>query len=289
MLFPDLPSAKHIGHGNRFSLNYFLWAGLTGNWNHYDPARNNFNTTLAGDFTAHIDAGLQLNYEISSHFEAGIGGAFTHFSNGAMKIPNFGINMLAPRVSITYIPDAIEQKKIKRTIPKYLKNTYLDIAIYGGEKELPYPECDLDTAHNFFGFQYPQFGLTAVLNRNLSYVLTLGLGLHLGYDSSKNARYRLENGQTVPNLSFRTENLNLGIIPSMELNFDKVAFVLQPCFTLVKHETTFKKPTFFGKFGLKYVLWDNLYAGVQLHTFKLHADFIEFSLGYRLPFTRQSN
>jgi len=23
---------------NRFNLNYFLWAGLTGNWNHYDPA-----------------------------------------------------------------------------------------------------------------------------------------------------------------------------------------------------------------------------------------------------------
>jgi len=274
---------------NHLRLNYYVWAGIIGNWNHYDPSKNNFNTTLAGDFTSHIDAGLQLNYKISTHFEAGIASAFTHFSNGAMKIPNFGINMLAPRFSITYLPENVEPKKIKRALPKYLKNTFLDIALYGGEKELPYPECNLDTAHNFFGFNYPQFGLTAVLNRNINYVLTLGLGLHLGYDSSKNTRYRLDNGQTVADLNFRAENLNLGIIPSLELNYDKIAFVLQPCFSIYKHETTFKKPDFFGKFGLKLVLWDNVYTGVQLHTFKLHADFIEWSLGYRLPLTRQSN
>ncbi|HET9570158.1 MAG TPA: acyloxyacyl hydrolase [Bacteroidales bacterium] len=268
---------------NRFCLNYCIWAGIIGNWNHYDPAKNNFNTTLAGDFTSHVDVGLQLNYKVSAHFEAGIGGAFTHFSNGAMQIPNFGINMLAPRVSVTYLPVHSEQKKIKRTLPKYVKSTFLDLAVYGGEKELPYPECDLDTAHNFFGFHYPQFGLTAVLNRNISYVITMGMGLHVGYDSSKNTRYRQADGQTVADLSFNAENLNLGIIPSLELNYDRIALVLQPCFTVYKHETTFKKPDFFGKFGLKYALSDNIYAGVQLHTFKLHADFIEFSFGYRLP------
>jgi hypothetical protein len=40
---------------------------------------------------------------------------------------------------------------------------------------------------------------------------------------------------------------------------------------------------------LKFKMWEVYYAGIQLHTFKLHADFIEFSLGYRLPITRQSN
>ena len=274
---------------NRWSLNYSLLLGMTGNWNHYDPSKNNFNTTLANDFTTQVDFGLLLNYEINSHFQAGIGCSFAHFSNGAMEIPNFGINMFAPQVCLTYLPQNTKAKRIKRPIPPYLSNTYLDLAVYGGEKSLPYPECDLDTAHNFFGFHYPQFGLTAVLNRNISYVMALGLGLHLGYDSSKNTRYKTVYGQTQTDLSFNAQNINLGIIPSCEFNFDKVAFVLQPCFTLFKHETSFRKPIFFGKFGLKFKLLDELYTGIQLHTFKLHADFIEFSLGYRLPLTRQSN
>jgi hypothetical protein len=273
----------------RLSLNYSLLLGVTGNWNHYDPANNNYNTTLADDFTTHVDFGLRLNYEITHHFEAGLGISFAHFSNGAMEIPNFGINMLAPQVSITYLPHYTKDKYIKRVLPAYLKNTYLDLALYGGEKNLPYPECDLDTAHNFFGFHYPQYGLTAVLNRNISYVVALGIGLHIGYDSSKNTRYKMVNGQMAPDLSFLPDNINLGIIPSCEFNFDRVTFVLQPCYSIYKHETSFKKPDFFGKFGLKFKLLEEYYAGIQLHTFKLHADFIEFSIGYRLPLTRQSN
>lgn len=274
---------------NRLSLNYTLLFGITGNWNHYDPEHNNDNTTLASSYTTHIDFGILFNYEFSTHVEAGIGWSFAHFSNGALKIPNFGINLLAPQVSLSYMPYHTKYQRIRRPIPPYLKNTSLDIALYGGDKNLPYPECDLDTAHHFSGFLYPQFGLTAVVNRNISYVVALGVGLHLGYDSSKNARYREENGATKADLSFLADNINLGIIPSLELNFDKVAFVLQPCFSLFKRETTFKKPDFFGKFGLKFKLMDELYAGILLHTFKLHSDFIEFSLGYRLPLTRQSN
>lgn len=273
----------------KLSLHYSILLGLTGNWNHYDPAKNNFNTTLANDFTSHVDFGLHLNYELSPRYEAGIGCSFAHFSNGAMKIPNFGINMFTPQFTVTYLPENKKEKRIKRVIPKYLRNTFLDIAFIGGEKNLPYPECDLDTAHNFFGFHYPQFALTAVLNRNISYVVTLGFGLHLGYDSSKNTRYRLVNNRIEPDLRFLADNFNVGIIPSLELNFDKVAFVLQPCYSIYKHETSFKKPDFFGKFGLKFKLVDELYAGIQLHTFKLHADFIEFSLGYRFPITRQSS
>lgn len=128
-----------------------------------------------------------------------------------------------------------------------------------------------------------------MLNRNLSYVVTLGLGLHLGYDSSKNTRYRMVNGQVAPDLGFLADNINIGIVPSCEFNFDKVTFVMQPCFSIYKHETSFKKPDFFGKFGLKFKIWEEYYAGIQLHTFKLHADFIEWSIGYRLPLTRQSN
>lgn len=133
----------------RLSLNYSMLIGATGNWNHYDPAHNNFNTTLANDFTTHVDFGLRLTYEVSRHFEAGLGCSFAHFSNGAMEIPNFGINMLSPQVSLTYLPHYTKDKRIKRDLPHYLQNTFLDLAIYGGEKNLPYPECDLDTAHDF--------------------------------------------------------------------------------------------------------------------------------------------
>ena len=49
-----------------------------------------------------IDAGLNLQYHLANRIDLETGFSFTHFSNGSLKKPNFGINTLAPKISFKY-------------------------------------------------------------------------------------------------------------------------------------------------------------------------------------------
>ncbi|HEY5499453.1 MAG TPA: acyloxyacyl hydrolase [Bacteroidales bacterium] len=277
-----------IKRWNKLSLNYEAAFGMTLNWESFNKAEKNYNISIGAAVTSYINAGLFLSYEISPHFDLGFGYGFTHYSNGAMKIPNFGLNTLAPKISLEYVINRFDPPKTKLFIPPYIKNTTIEFSFYGGEKNVIYPEINLDTATSFNGIYYPVFGLNAVLYRQINYKSKIGLGLSVGYDGSKNAVVSLKNGNPYPDQSLRKENVLLSIYPSYELVFDKISLYVQPSFYLIKNQTTYQRPTFFTRVGVKYRLWDNLYTGIGLHSYNVHkADFLEWTVGYQIPVSKK--
>lgn len=268
----------------KLSLNYETGIGLTFNWKSYNPAEGNYNISLGAPLTSYIDGAISLRYELTPHFDLGIGYSFTHFSNGAMKIPNFGINIYSPRISINYQINRFEPPLKKPVIPPLIKNTTLDISIYGGEKNVIYPECNVDTATEFNGIYYPEFGISTIIYRQLNYKLKVGIGMTLGYDGSKNSIVTLKNGRPDPDQSLRKENITFCIFPSFDLDFDKISAYAQPSFYLIKNETTYPRPDFFIRVGINYKLSEHLYIGPGLRSYRFHnADFIEWTVGYKMP------
>ncbi len=266
-----------------FKLDYNVSFGLTDNWKKYDPSKGNFNTSFGSSRTCYSQFMIYMDCMINRFFNIGLGYGLTHFSNGAIKLPNvMGLNTVSPHLRLSYVPNRFKKPETRTEIPEYLKNTYLDISTYGGVRSVTYPECDIDTTTNFNVLPFPVFGVTAVLNRQISYLSTLGIGVTLGYDAARNAFVHPENGLPVADLGLNTDNVIISVFPSYEIEYKPVSFFLQPCFYLLKKETTYKKPTFYGRFGLKCNIWNNMYAGISLHTFKLHADYIEWALGYRI-------
>jgi len=277
-----------IKRWNKLSLNYDAGIGLAFNWESYNPTEGNYNISFGSELSSYIDAGLFLSYEISPHFDLGLGYNFSHFSNGAMKIPNSGLNILAPKISLEYRINRFEPPKTKPEIPTYIKNSSIDLSFYGGEKSVFYPESDLDTARTFDGLYYPVFGINAILNRQINYKSKVGIGMTLGYDGSKNSIITLVNGKPNHDQSLRKENITLCLLTSYELVFDKLSFYAQPSLYIIKHETTYKRPSFFGQIGIKYQLGENLFAGLGLHSYKFHhADFLEWTIGYHIPLLKK--
>lgn len=273
---------------DKLSLNYVAGFGVTLNWESFNPTESNYNISLGAELSSYINAGLFLSYEISPHFDLGLGYSFTHFSNGAMKIPNFGLNTSSPRISLEYRINRFEPPKIKSIIPPYIRNTVIDFSVYGGEKNVIYPECDIDTAATFNGIYYPVFGLNTVLYRQVNYKSRFGIGMTLGYDGTKNAIVSINEGKPDPDQSLRKENITLSIYPSYELVFNKISLYAQPNFYLIKHQTTYKRPTFFTRVGVKYHFGENLYVGLGLHSYNYHvADFVEWTIGYQIPFSKK--
>ena len=277
-----------IKQWNKLSLNYNAGFGVTLNWESFNPSESNYNISLGAELTSYINAGLFLSYEISPRFDLSLGYNFTHFSNGAMKIPNFGLNTSAPEITLEYRINRFEPPKIKPMIPPYIKNTSIDFSFYGGEKNVIYPECDLDTATTFNGIFYPVFGLNAIIYRQINYKSKFGIGMTVGYDGSKNAIVTLVNGKPDPDQSLRKENITLSIYPSYELVFNRISLFAQPSFYIIKHQTTYSRPTFFTRVGAKYKLYENLYAGLGLHSYNYHiADFVEWTIGYQIPLSKK--
>jgi hypothetical protein len=90
-----------------------LGFGATFNWQAFNPLTNKYNVAIGAGESFLIDAGLNFDYQLTNRINLSLGFSLTHFSNGALKKPNFGINTIAPKVSLKYnfrdIPEFIKQ------------------------------------------------------------------------------------------------------------------------------------------------------------------------------------
>src|SRR5665647_846962 len=164
---------------NRLSLNYEGGFGLTFNWEGYNPSENSYNIAMGADQSVFIDLGTSLTYALNSYFDLGLGYSFTHFSNGALKNPNYGLNTFAPKISLNYHPNRFVPPAVKETLPAYRQKTYLDFSLFGGVKNVLYMGSKSDSIANYQGAYYTVYGLNTLLSRQVTYKSKIGIGLSL--------------------------------------------------------------------------------------------------------------
>jgi len=98
----------------RFGIHFEGGAGLTWNWKPYDPDINPANVAIGSYNTVYLDFGLKAQWFVVDNLQLDFGYTFTHFSNGASTLPNMGINMTGPKVSMAY--------HIKGNTPTFYEN-----------------------------------------------------------------------------------------------------------------------------------------------------------------------
>lgn len=272
---------------NKLSFNYEGGFGFTFNWEAFNPAENNYNISMGAAESVFIDLGANLTYELGSHFDLGFGYSFTHFSNGALKSPNQGLNTFSPKISLSYRVNRFRPKLLIQPDLAFRKNTSVDFSVFGGAKNVIYKGNDVDTITKYKGVYYPVYGFTTVVNRQVNYKSKLGIGMSLSYDGSYNSTVFVDNGELEPTEGFHGNKLSLSIFPSYELVINKLSVVLQPGFYVLRKQSVNKKPVAYQRLGLHYQISRNLFTGINLRAYNYHiSDFIEWTLGYRLTFRK---
>ena len=271
----------------KFCFNYESGFGLTFNWKSFNPVKNDYNPSLGAKESVFIDLGINLNYEFGRHFDLGIGYSFTHFSNGAIKSPNLGLNTFSPKFILAYNVKRFKPLPVRRSIKAFIKYTTIDFSIFGGFKNVIYKGNDVDTITKYRGVYYPVFGFNTVLNQQINPKSKIGFGASLGYDGSNNSTIYVDNGELEPEGGFHADRFNLSIFPSYELVINKLSVIVQSGFYILRKQTVTKKPMTYQRLGLHYQLSEKLFAGIVLHAYNYHiSDFIEWTLGYRLSLTK---
>ena len=266
----------------KVSFNYEMGFGATFNWKSFNPVNNKYNIAIGAGVSFQIDAGLNLHYNLTNRIELVSGFSLTHYSNGALKKPNFGINTIAPEVGLKY--NFYDRPAFhKQEVPIFIKKNEWLFSAFGGAKNVIFDSVNIDIREKYEGVFFPVFGISTTYNRQISYKSKIGAGMTFSYDGSVNAQIAVDNNELDPVDSPMSDKIQISIYPSYELVIDKLSVIIQPAFYIYRKNFKDQSPVFHQRIGIKYHISDNIFAGITLRDYSFHvSDFIEWTLGYRI-------
>ena len=280
----------------KWSINYDVGFGLTYNWERYDQIDNPFQYAIGSSKTVFIDAGLGLEIYLGKHLSLLPAFSFTHFSNGATRVPNLGINLFSPRVGLKYIFKE-RPEFIKTDIPKYNREwEYIALLNYAS-KQLAFDTTQVEGNEGYVAETYNILTFSTGVNRQISRKVKLGLGIDIGFDGAWNSYINYKNGIIERKNVANASKLNFGIYGAFELVIHKLSVIAQPGWYVYRSEWGVPEKSLvtgdipprrksegsYQRLGIKYNIFDNLFAGINIRAYDFGiADYIEWNVCYRI-------
>ncbi len=265
------------------SINYKLGFGFTFNWEAYNASDNRYNIATGAGETVYIDLGMHYEYNFTGRLSADVGFSLSHFSNGALKKPNFGFNTLAPRLRLRYDLQDARPVSSRQMIAAYDKHFEYNFSVFVGTKQVFFDTANVELKKKYSGVYFPIFGISAVANYQVSYKSKLGAGITFAYNGTVNAQLDVQDGEVDEIEVPFTDHVAVSIYPSYELVVNRMSLILQPGFYVIRKRIPGKDTWVYYRIGLKCHISEQLFAGINLRANSLkESDFIEWSVGYRL-------
>ena len=266
-LFVDrrfLPIQNRLNIGNRVAF------GLSHISKQYDMYSNPYNMVIATPINVFIQYDLITYYRISSKLNIRFNLGFTHTSNGSVKEPNKGFNILTAGVGCQYsFSDERFMANTQFAKEQSLMKHQFNVGLISGFKSIS----------RFDNKLYSILGLSGEYLYQQSSTVLVGAEITGYWDTSINNEFKLEGDSTYKKI----DNLCIAINPIYALMMGRVVFTFQPGVYLKSSFKPYGLLT--NKVGLRYQLMQNLYASMSIkaHWFA-KADFVEF--GMRYSFTK---
>jgi hypothetical protein len=264
--FGEFP-LTHKGLVRKFNLSYYGQIGLGFNLNPYDPDKNPDNQFIGSEMNAYIHLGFKANYKITPKLMAFTMVGLKHYSNGATKKPNAGINLIP--ISIGFRTNLGKQDfefEKGMELPPLEKRWVWNFALYAGMKN--YRIGDPTYFRGGFGVNYLW---------EAGYKYRLGLGLDVFFAPGMKSRF--------PDQEFDfSDQVSVAMVGSWEWKLNKRLYVpIGFGAYLKRNEKNEEISWFYERVGVRYRFDSNVFAGLQIKAHKAKADFFEFTLGYTLP------
>lgn len=266
----DLPVIK----GEKASLSARIGYGLNINNRQYHQQKNFDNRAISSALNFGFDIGACIQLYVNKYIEAEFFTGLYHVSNGSLKMPNGGINVIYGSAGITYFPHGISSNKNLK--PNYaLKekkwNYHLQLAT--GYRELGY-------------FDYlTQFWVASIGQQYLyscNSLYSLGIGLDGFYDATQALLYepKLRVRDVKENQKFL---LAMGISQRFEIGKIFLPIGIYHYLAPMKH---IKEPIYI-RFGMGYQFHPKWFSGLFFkgtinQKQQLQSDFMEWTLGIKL-------
>lgn len=264
-----------IVHDDKQSLNFKLGIGLGYLTNRFDRINNYKNFAIG----SHINIAASLFFEyrrkLSKMLTLTSGFGLTHFSNGSMKTPNYGLNILTASVGVSSFLSNPNRTLNRKILPELYPfefdgRKYLSVEI---STALAFKDMSQQYGESFF------VGAAFVnLMARVSYKSKFGMGLDFTYDGSDRLTLDMQNVEVPSNVSL----LKIGINIAYELVMDRLSFIFNAGYYVKALDKS--EGELYQRLAMKYFISDKIFANMVLSAHLGKAEYVGFGLGYRLKF-----
>ena len=252
-------------------LTFKLGVGLSWLTNKFDPKENYHNYAIGSHLNAAINLSFEYRQRIVDRLTWVNSIGLTHFSNGATRSPNMGINIFSVATGLSWYLAPPKTHIDKKLRPK----NYL-FEFDGKQHFVTDYQYTLGFKDMSQQYGTHQYFFVHDLAANFMFQLTerdrLGLGLEIVYDNSDKI--------TKPDWDIY---LKPGFLISYEMMLDRVSFMFN---VGLRNNVPLNSPTFgllfYQKVAARYYFNDNLFATLAFTTYDIKADFISFGIGYHI-------
>jgi len=128
----------------KLSFSYGAAFGLSYNFNPFDEVDNPVNVFIGSYSNYYVHLEFSALYEFSNRFSVDGALGFKHFSNGAFKLPNAGINLVPVTIGLRYKfgEKDLDVYNEKLPIPPNKKFAMLNIGFIAGTKNYQVGEAN---------------------------------------------------------------------------------------------------------------------------------------------------
>ena len=267
--------------------------------NYYEPT---VNTIFGSTLNAYLSAGVNLNVPITKYLAFGGGFGYFHISNGRVCMPNVGMNALYGSVGLTATLNS-EARKEPLEFPDLPYDWSLNITgAFGAHK------AAVADRHRF---PVSTFHIGTVYTVNNWY--GLGAGMDVFYNGAIDNNTSRSLYRKRPEGYSQIDKIRAGVSLNNEFKFGLLTAILDWGVYLFNPSRHYydndhpiygygRRPLFYKndgasadeafhyiRFGLKCRVGDNVYLQASAKTHLHIAEYIEFGIGYQIPFLKRKN
>jgi len=245
----------------RSQWKYHIGLGLGYNTNKYDKVENNKNNVLSTDINFGVSFQLQNQFRITDRLNLINSIAFTHFSNGAIKKPNSGINTISYNAGLSYVVspykgeyETLEEVKANKSFGYYTSLSF-----------------GMHEALKIGAGTYPFVVLSAGVDKGLNHKSRFSLNLDYFHSESLKREADYEKGQ--PNAN------RIGLALGHELMLGDVSLICQFGYYIYDPLAAFS--TYYLRAGVRKYFKNSMFAALHVKSHAARAEAAEFTLEYR--------
>jgi len=258
MLTPIYKKSKH-------STDFKIGTGLVYVSNPFNLNNNFRNNVLSNRWSYVMQGGFLWNYQWNAHWQSKIALQITHYSNGAYKLPNAGVNVITAALATqyTFAPEKIFYQK--HSLDTFQKKWHLQTALAGSLIETEVNQPRKHTVINLGVY------LAKDLNRRHRLVT--------GFDVSWNEGIKYQIDKKFADSTHKPDYRRIGWIIGDEIIFGKMSLNIQFGVYLRRQFEALTDMKVYQRYGLKYYFLKNFWTGLFLKTHAATAEAAEFTIG----------
>lgn len=246
------------------NLEYQIGFGIAHLTKTFNIENNYTNIAIGSHLNIYFDTTIKTHIPINQHWQLLYSLQFTHFSNGKVKSPNKGLNLITNNLGVSYHFGNLN--RYKGPVKPIIQNSKNRLALWAGigiktiSRSIPGKRFA-----STLGLQY---------RRSASTLTSWGGGIDVFYDES------LRQNPDLLEAENRSSFYQLGLHADIDKHIERFTLTLQVggyLYTAVEPEAPV-----YTRLGIRYQMSQKLWCNLSLKAHYAIASFIEWGIGYNL-------